>query len=376
MNQELNNLRLHLVSFAIPFPADYGGVQDVFHKLRWMKKLGVQVHLHAWAYHGRAISPELAALCADISIYKRSINWKDLLQGKPYTIASRNPNNLISNLKRDDAPILFESLHTTRQLAHPDLANRKKVFRESNIEHDYYRHLAKHEHRTWKQLYFKEEARRLANWEGQLEHANAFCNVSQEDHHYFQAHFSQSKHEWIPSFTPYDTWQSGVGGGDFALYHGNLAIKENAVTAHMLVNLWSKHPQLPPLVIAGRQPDQFLQSFHSGRLRVIANPTDAYLDDLIAAAGWHLMYTPQPTGIKLKFLNVLFQGGRIIANPHMVHGTGLAQAVHVLEDWNALPELLLKLSPWLSEEEKLIRQKLLQFFQNETKAQKLLKVLF
>lgn len=368
MKQEFDNLRLHIVSFAIPYPADYGGVQDVFHKLRWLKKLGVKVHLHVWAYHGRLIQPELAELCEQISVYDRRINWKDMFMGLPYTIASRNPAELLANLKKDDAPILFESLHATRQIAHPDLASRKLIFRESNIEHDYYRHLATHETHLFKQLYFKEEARRLKRWEPQLKHAAVFCNVSEEDQRYFRTQFPQAIHEWIPSFTPYDNLKIGAGGGAFALYHGNLSIQENAVTAHMLARLWNSNHQLPPLVIAGKQPDKTLRLFASHRVQILADPSDGQLDDLITTAGWHLMFTPQPTGIKLKFLNVLFQGGRIIANPHMVHGTGLSQAVSLLEDWSKLPDYMLKINPGLSNGEWENRQHLLRPFFNKEKA--------
>ncbi len=368
----LNNLSVHIVSFAIPYPADYGGVQDVYHKLRWLKKLGVKVSLHAWAYQGRTITPELESVCENITLYKRRIGWSALANGLPYTVTSRSNLDLLKNLNRDSSTVLFESLHTTRFIAHPSLEKRKKIFRESNIEHDYYRHLAKHENRTWKRWYFLEDARRLESWESQLNAASLFCNVSLEDQRYFRQKFSRIKHDWIPSFTPYDHIRIGAGGGSFALYHGNLAIQENAVTALMLVQLWEKHPALPPLVIAGRFPAKSLLAYASPKIEIIPNPEDSKMDELIASAGWHLMFTPQPTGIKLKFLNVLFQGGRVIANPNMVSGTGLENAVTILKDWNQLPALIMQLNPSLTDDEWDYRRQLMKVFHNEDKANRLI----
>ena len=36
--------KLHIVSFDVPFPPNYGGVIDVFYKLIELKKLGVEIH--------------------------------------------------------------------------------------------------------------------------------------------------------------------------------------------------------------------------------------------------------------------------------------------------------------------------------------------
>ena len=46
-------MTLHVVSFQVPFPADYGGVIEVFYKLRALKQAGVDVILHCFCYKGR-----------------------------------------------------------------------------------------------------------------------------------------------------------------------------------------------------------------------------------------------------------------------------------------------------------------------------------
>jgi hypothetical protein len=47
------------------------------------------------------------------------------------------------------------------------------------------------------------------------------------------------------------------------------------------------------------------------------------MDELISTAHLHILYTKQPTGLKLKLLNVLFKGRFVICNSSMISGTGI-----------------------------------------------------
>ncbi|MCX6283192.1 MAG: mannosyltransferase, partial [Bacteroidetes bacterium] len=39
---------LHIVSFDIPYPPDYGGVIDVYYKIKTLSEAGVKIHLHCF----------------------------------------------------------------------------------------------------------------------------------------------------------------------------------------------------------------------------------------------------------------------------------------------------------------------------------------
>ena len=39
---------LHIVSFNVPWPANYGGVMDVFYRLRALSRAGLRIHLHCY----------------------------------------------------------------------------------------------------------------------------------------------------------------------------------------------------------------------------------------------------------------------------------------------------------------------------------------
>ena len=43
---------LHIISFDIPYPPNYGGVIDVYYKIRTLHKLGIKIHLHCFEYPG------------------------------------------------------------------------------------------------------------------------------------------------------------------------------------------------------------------------------------------------------------------------------------------------------------------------------------
>ena len=57
---------LHIISFDIPYPANYGGAIDVFHKIRCLNAQGVKIILHCFEYGGRKSSPELEKICEKV----------------------------------------------------------------------------------------------------------------------------------------------------------------------------------------------------------------------------------------------------------------------------------------------------------------------
>ena len=52
---------LNIVSFNIPYPANYGGVIDVYYKLEALRACGVKLILHCFEYE-RPHAPELESI--------------------------------------------------------------------------------------------------------------------------------------------------------------------------------------------------------------------------------------------------------------------------------------------------------------------------
>jgi len=151
------NKTIHIISFDIPFPADYGGVIDVFFKIKTLRSLGLNIILHCYEY-GRKRQEELEKYCQKVYYYERHISKTNLFKTKPYIVASRNSKELLDNLLKDNYPIIFEGLHSCFYLDEKQLKTRKKIVRTHNIEHEYYNNLASVERNIFKKYYFLNEA--------------------------------------------------------------------------------------------------------------------------------------------------------------------------------------------------------------------------
>ncbi len=314
---------LHIVSFTIPYPANYGGVIDVFYKLKALNKAGIKIHLHCFQYD-RETAPELEKYCATVHYYPRKTGILSQLSLLPYIVNSRQSSQLFNTLQNDTFPILFEGLHSCFYLNNSIINDRKLIYRESNIEHHYYYNLAKAEKNILRKFYFLIESTRLFFYQKQLRHAHTMLVVSQTDCQYLSEKFPDNKVVYLPSFHGNDVIYSSPVKSNYALYHGNLSVAENSQAAMYLIReVYSKINQ--KLIIAGLNPDEVLTDEvkkHSNiELRV--NPSKEEMQKLVSEAQINILLTFQPTGLKLKLLNTLFTGKHVIVNQHMLAGTGL-----------------------------------------------------
>ncbi len=323
---------LHIISFDIPYPANYGGAIDVFHKIRCLHKQGIKIILHCFEYGNRTRSTELEKLCKKVYYYKRNTTFLNQLSLLPFNVKSRINSELKQNLLKDNYPILFEVLHTCYLLNDPEFKNRIKLFRHSNIEHEYFLELAKGEKSFLKKLYLKIEAWKLKRFEKQITNADYILSVSENDLAYFKKTYPNTKSIYLPSFHGFDELQCKTGKGDFILYHGNLSISENYNAALWLIkHVFSKVTY--NVVIAGLNPPSHLIEEIKKHSHIILkqNCTEQEMQSLIEEAQIHCLYTEQATGLKLKLLNVLYSGRFVIANTNMLVGTTLTEACTIAD---------------------------------------------
>ena len=311
---------LHIIAFDVPYPANYGGVIDVFYRVKALSEAGVKVHLHCFEY-GRG-EPEVLNRCHEVKYYKRDTSiWKQLRR-EPYVVASRKSESLIQDLLKDDYPILCEGLHTAAVLNDSRLKNRKIYVRAHNVEHDYYRLLADSEPTFWKRWFYKMEARKLQRYEPVLKKAAAVFSVTQKDNDYFNAQYGNAV--LVPSFNSVSRVCSETGRGDYVLYHGNLSVAENKKAAEWLINNVFSEINIP-CVVAGLNPPDSLRQLcdRYPNVALKTNLDDAEMMDLIRNAQINVMVTDQPTGLKLKLLNALYNGRFCLVNGDMIRGTSL-----------------------------------------------------
>jgi glycosyltransferase involved in cell wall biosynthesis len=318
---------LHIVSFDIPFPANYGGAIDVFHKLKTLHEQGIKVTLHCFQYGDRKPTKELDAFCKEVFYYERKIGFYGISATLPYIVYSRRSKELLERLQETNAPILFEGLHSCYYLNHESLKKNFKIVRCHNIEHEYYNKLAEHSSRT-KKIYFLQEAYRLKKYESVLNNAQVLLTISDDDQSYFKSSYSYPETLKVPAFHSDDHVSSLLGSGTYSLFHGSLNVSENDHSAQYLVKeIFNDIDH--KLVIAGKDPSFELQKLCAKKdnITLVSNLEWKELNKLISNAHIHLMHASQKSGLKLKLLKALFAGRHVIANNDMATEKSIANHV-------------------------------------------------
>lgn len=320
----MSDKHLHIVAFDVPFPPNYGGVIDVYYKIKELYNKGIKIHLHISEYPGRERAPELESFCESVLYYPRLTGMKSAFSIQPYIVKSRRSPEMIENLLKDNYPIIFEGLHSCFFIDDPRLKNRLLIYRESNIEHHYYFNLFKAEHHWGKKAYFLVESIKLLIFQKKLSHADIMLAVSNSDSDYLKRNFPTKEVYFLPSFHANSDVNSIKGRGDYILYHGNIEVPENEVAASYLIRkvfFNSRHK----LIIAGMNPPKSIYQLASTNknLEIIANPDEEVMFNLIRNAQANILVTFQGSGLKLKLLNTLYNGRFCIVNPTMLIGTNL-----------------------------------------------------
>lgn len=369
------DLEIHIVSFTIPYPPTYGGVIDVFYKIKALHKLGVKINLHCFQYD-RKRSGELNNYCKSVHYYKRPKKLWYFISSLPFIVRTRSSRSLLEMLQSDNHPILFEGLHTTYFLKKLAVDGRKIVVRTHNVEHDYYYNLAKQESNVFTKLFYYTEARKLKGYEKILQSDNGIAAISENDYQHFR-HINPNT-TFIEAFHPFDQVKSLPGLGKHILFQGNLSVNENITAAKYILRKICTQVNYP-FIFAGKEPDLSLTRLIKlqSNAQLIANPSDEEMQNLVQNAHIVLLITFQSTGVKLKLINALYNGRHCIANSKMVAGSGLDDLCHI----NNTPEGIIKsihdlYKTQFSEQEINKRKEaLLKNVNNELSAQKLINLL-
>lgn len=312
---------MNIISFDIPFPPNYGGVIDVFYKIKAFHQLGQKITLHCFQYNQRKPDKTLLQYCDKVHYYLRDTSVRSLSLRIPFIVKSRKHNQLLKNLQQNNEPILFEGLHSCYYLSHPLLKERFKMVRAHNVEADYYSILANNETNILKRGYYFTESFLLRQYEKNLIYSNLIMAISPNDHLYFSKKFPKTY--YLPVFHNQESITIQAGKGTYALYHGNLSVNENIKAAEFLLEKVIPSTSIS-WIMAGKNPPLLLQKqCKEKNVQLIANPSHEQMQQLLQNAHVNVLPTFQPTGIKLKLLNALHSGRYCIANDLMVQNTGL-----------------------------------------------------
>ena len=331
--------------------------------------------MHCFEY-GRGQQPELKKYCEEVHYYQREKLVRGIPLRLPYMVSSRINPLLIKNILKDNYPVLLEGIHCTYYLYHGELSNRKVLVRLHNVEYQYYDQLAKSTTNFYRKIYFKLESRLLKKYENSIAKKTKFIAVNQKDKETYQKIFSAKDIEFLPVFLPYTEVISNAGKGSFCLYHGNLSVAENEKAAVWLLENVFNDLNID-FIIAGKNPSAFLktQSAKNKKVRLIENPSENEMEELIKNAHIHLLPSFNFTGIKIKLLNALFNGRFIVTNAASVEGTRFETLCEIAETSSAYKKAIEELFqiPFTENEINKRNQILKSEFDSEKNASQLMK---
>jgi len=360
---------LHIISFIVPYPVNYGGVFDIYHKIASLHKAGIKIYLHCFTEHNRQ-QPELDRFCEKIFYYPRRKGITGMSAKLPYIVASRMDKNLWRRLEEDNYPVLIEGIHAAGWLLNRNPSARKIILRLHNVEHDYYRQLFMSTSSTIKRVYYHFESVLLKKFEKRIADVpDLILAVSTQDVKNYKQRFGVKNIDVLPVFTGFTNDDPPSGTGYFCLYHGNLSVAENEKAVAWLLNEIFSGSDIP-FVIAGKNPSpqlkQFIAKFDNAKL--ISDPSIEIMQSLIADAQCNVLPSFNVTGIKLKIINALFHGRHCIVNSAAVAGSGLESVCHVVKTPEQFREIVERLSALpLDKEEISARKKVLKNLFDEDK---------
>ena len=315
----------------MPYPADYGGVIDVFCRIKTLHGIGIKIHLHCFEY-GRREQHELNKYCIEVNYYKRNTGWKGISFRLPYIVNSRANKNLLQNLLNDDYPVLLEGIHCTYFLFTGQLKPKKALVRLHNVEFEYYGELAKNETSFFRRLYFQNESRLLKKYEKSIAGETMLLPITHIDEEIYKTILGAANSNYLAAFLPYSSVTCKEGNGNFCLYHGNLAVAKNENAATWLCENVFDELNIP-FIIAGKNPAKKLEHIvqQYKNISLVNNPSEEKMHELICNAQINVLPSYNSTGIKIKLLNALFNGRHCIVNTATISGTGLKTLCHIAE---------------------------------------------
>jgi len=365
--------RLQIVAFDVPYPANYGGVIDVFYKLRALHKCGVQIILHTFEY-GRGKQIELEKYCAKVYYYPRNSFLKSFFSLKPFVVKTRENTTLKKRLKFYGQNILFEGLHTTSTLSDTNIESCNTFVRTHNIEHNYYKGLAKSDVNYLKKIFFVIEAVKLKFYQKQLHKSKHIFTISPDEQSYFASFFGE-KASCIPVFSEMD-FKDLKPSEKIVLWHGDLRVSDNEKSALFAIEVL-KNTRFKLVIassISHKKIKKACKQYRNVYWKNIVSHDQ--LQTLFAMAQVNLMFTYQATGIKLKLINALTQSRFVVVNNLMIAGTGLEHLCSVV---NSKSEILKTIEGLMeldfTTKHRQQRKLLMNNFNTEINAQKIMSLL-
>ena len=354
---------LHIISFDNPFPPNYGGVIDVFYKMKSLHQLGFEIYLHCFYEDRNEVSDELKAITKAVFLYKKNRNPLFLFSAIPLSVISRFHNDLVRNIESIEAPILFEGLQTTMIINKVKLGTRKLFLRLHNLESNFYAGMSKNETSLLKKVLYYLESKKYISYQSKIAQFDHVFTLSKQEFEFVKT--KTEKVSYIPVFHGNEKFNSLSEYGNYAFYHGDLRLPDNKKAVSFLIQLFQKIPDYK-LIIASSNGKEFVenQSKMAKNIEFVAIENEVHLTSLLANAHINVMLSFQQAGTKLKIVNSLFKSRFCLINNNMVDDQRIVNLCEIANSESEFIEKInqLKSQPFTQNKE---REKVLSAVYND-----------
>lgn len=314
---KMEQKKLHIVSFDNPYPPDYGGVIDVFYKIKALHAIGYEIYLHCFTKEIPESYEELKAISSQVYFYPIKERFFYFFSKLPFSVISRSDRKLAENLAKVKAPILFEGLKTTCLVNDFRLKNHRKILRLQNIEEDYFDGISRSEQSFLRKVLFKMEAYKYQKYKEVFSLVDEIITLSK-----FENTMTEKFHlntAYIPVFHGNETVLPLDGFGEYAIYHGDLNTSDNKKCVAFLVEVFRKLPN-NKLVIASGSNEEFVKRLigTAKNIEFVQLKNFEHLKELLQKSHISISWSFQKSGTKLKAVNSLFNTRFCIINENII----------------------------------------------------------
>ncbi|MGK6343418.1 hypothetical protein ACMGDK_14360 [Chryseobacterium sp. DT-3] len=368
---------LHLISFNYPYPPSYGGIIDVYYKIKALSGLGIKIHLHCFADSiPETVDQEIKSITENVFFYKKKKNPFYYLSSVPFAAAIRTSDALFENIMSVNAPVLFEGLQTTQTIRRLKNKGYKLYLRFHNNESEYYKGLSSSEKNILKKIVYRIESLKFADYQKKTlkEFESVFCLSEKE----FNEVDSYSKNARLIHIFHGNEYVKHLNGkGNYFLFHGDLSISDNKKALEETISMFKNLPQHKLVVASDRAGDDLKKKINNiGNISLVPIETSENLRRLFENAHANILLSYQNSGTKVKLFNALYNSRFVIINQNITDDPVLMSLCRLGSTSDEIRQRIIESAAEVYNENE-IRSKILdKNYSDHAKAEEISKVIF
>ncbi|KFF22460.1 hypothetical protein [Chryseobacterium sp. JM1] len=368
---------LHLISFNYPYPPSYGGIIDVYYKIKALSDTGIKIHLHCFVDKiPGTIDQEIKSITENVFFYRKKKNPLQYFSAVPFAASIRTSDALFKNLMSVQAPILFEGLQTTHIIRKLKDKDYNLYLRLHNNETEYYKGLSSSEKNVFKKLIYKIESLKYADYQKRTlkEFKGVFC-LSEKEFNEVDA-YSKNAH-LIHIFHGNGSVKYLDKKGDYFLFHGDLSISDNRKALEETISMFKNLPQHQLVVASDRAGEDLKKKISDiGNISLVPIETTENLHHLFENAHANILLSYQNSGTKVKLFNALYNSRFVIINENITDDSALMDLCHFGSGSDGIRQHIIEIAAKDYDENDERRKVLEKNYSDDAKAEEMVKIIF